>query len=151
LDGGGPGWGWCRLRLRRLRRWCLLYSPGAWQHRPVARLRSHSAMTVATLPTLFLSHGSPMLPFEDIPARKFIAGLGSSMPRPEAILCISAHWETDRPAVSGAARPETVHDFYGFPEELYRLRYPAPGAPALARRVAALIEGVVIDESQGLD
>ena len=108
-------------------------------------------MSSASLPAVFLSHGSPMLVFEDIPARHFMAGLGKTLARPKAILCISAHWETDRPAVSGARRPETIHDFYGFPEALYRLTYPAPGAPDLAKRVAQLLQGVVIDESQGLD
>jgi 4,5-DOPA dioxygenase extradiol len=103
------------------------------------------------LPTVFLSHGAPTLVFEDIPARQFIAGLGAALARPEAILCISAHWETDRPAVSGASSPETIHDFYGFPEALYRLQYPAPGAPALAKRVTELIEGIHIDPDQGLD
>jgi 4,5-DOPA dioxygenase extradiol len=103
------------------------------------------------LPAVFVSHGSPMLVFEDIPARDFMAGLGASLPRPDAILCVSAHWETTTPAVSGARKPETIHDFYGFPEALYRLQYPAPGAPKLARRVAELVEGIGIDEGQGLD
>jgi 4,5-DOPA dioxygenase extradiol len=103
------------------------------------------------LPTIFLSHGAPTLVFEDIPARSFIAGLAPSIPRPKAILCVSAHWETPHPAVSGAGSPETIHDFYGFPEALYRLQYPAPGAPALARRVGELIEGIEIDQGQGLD
>ena len=112
-------------------------------------------MTADPLPALFLSHGSPMLPFEDIPARDFIAGLGPRLPRPRAILCISAHWETRAPAVSGAERPETIHDFSGFPEALYRLRYAAPGAPDLAARVATLLSdaGLAcrIDPAQGLD
>lgn len=108
-------------------------------------------MASEALPAVFLSHGSPMLVFEDIPARKFMAGLGRSLPRPKAILCVSAHWETERPAVSGARAPETIHDFYGFPDALYRLSYPAPGAPDLARRVGELIEGIAIDENQGLD
>ena len=103
------------------------------------------------LPTVFISHGAPTLVFEDIPARKFIAGLGEALPRPQSILCVSAHWETEAPAVSGADSPETIHDFYGFPEALYRLRYPAPGSPALAKRVAELIEGIEIDAGQGLD
>jgi 4,5-DOPA dioxygenase extradiol len=112
-------------------------------------------MAADPLPTLFLSHGSPMLPFEEIPARGFIAGLGPRLPRPSAILCVSAHWETRDPAVSGAERPETIHDFYGFPEALYRLRYPAPGAPDLARRTAELLgtSGIEcrIDPARGLD
>ena len=93
-------------------------------------------MSSAPLPAVFLSHGSPMLVFEDIPARHFMAGLGKTLARPKAILCVSAHWETDRPAVSGTKRPETIHDFYGFPEALYRLTYPAPGAPVSPRRPA---------------
>ncbi len=114
-------------------------------------LQENLAQMAARLPSVFLSHGSPMLVFEEIPARHFIAGLAGAWPKPRAILCVSAHWETDRPAVSGAPTPETVHDFYGFPEELYRLRYPAAGAPDLARRVAELIQGIEIDEKQGLD
>jgi 4,5-DOPA dioxygenase extradiol len=96
-----------------------------------------------------------MLVFEDIPARQFMAGLGGQFERPRAILCVSAHWETERPTVSAATAPETIHDFYGFPDELYRLQYPVPGAPALARRVIALlaeagIEGA-LDGDRGLD
>src|SRR5215470_18017203 len=112
-------------------------------------------MTSQQLPALFLSHGSPMLVFEDIPARHFIAGLARTIERPKAILCISAHWETDRPTVSAATAPETIHDFYGFPDELYRLRYPAPGAPVLARRVVDLLDEAgldgAIDPDRGLD
>lgn len=107
------------------------------------------------MPSLFVSHGAPTLPLETSPARSFLAGLGAAIGRPRAILAVSAHWETDRPAVSAAARPETIHDFYGFPEALYRLRYPAPGAPQLAERVAGLLreEGmpVDIDPARGLD
>jgi 4,5-DOPA dioxygenase extradiol len=112
-------------------------------------------MTAQLLPALFISHGSPMLVFEDIPARDFIAGLGHRFERPKAILCISAHWETERPTVSAAAEPETIHDFYGFPDELYRLRYPAPGSPALARRTVELLKEAGIDAAmegdRGLD
>lgn len=112
-------------------------------------------MTVQPLPALFISHGSPMLVFEDIPARDFIAGLGRQFERPKAILCISAHWETERPTVSAATAPETIHDFYGFPDELYRLRYAAPGSPALARRTVELLEeggmDAAIEGDRGLD
>lgn len=92
-----------------------------------------------SMPTLFVSHGSPMLYLEkDLPGRVFLAGLGSLLPKPKAIVAVSAHWNTEVPAVSMTARPETIHDFYGFPEPLYRLRYDAPGAPELADRVAGL-------------
>jgi 4,5-DOPA dioxygenase extradiol len=113
-------------------------------------------MTVdRNLPVLFVSHGSPMLVFEDIPARHFMAGLGQALPRPRAILCVSAHWETAAPAVSGAARPHTIHDFHGFPRELYQLQYPAPGAPDLARQVRDRLQAAgiacAIDPERGLD
>ncbi len=109
----------------------------------------------STIPSVFVSHGAPTLVMEDIPARHFMATLGQQLPRPKAILCISAHWETAAPMVSAAAAPETIHDFDGFPNSLYRLRYPAPGAPALAERVVRLLGddgiGGAIDVSRGLD
>jgi 4,5-DOPA dioxygenase extradiol len=104
-----------------------------------------------SMPTVFLSHGSPMLYLErDVPARAFLATLGDVLPRPKAIVAVSAHWNTERPAVSTNARPETIHDFYGFPDALYRLHYDAPGEPELAQRVAAMT-GASIDPTYGLD
>jgi len=97
-----------------------------------------------TWPSVFVSHGAPTLPFDDIPARGFLQGLGKTLGRPEAILIVSAHWETERPTVSAVARPDTIHDFFGFPRELYRLQYNAPGAPALAARTAQLLDGAGI-------
>lgn len=96
---------------------------------------------MAPLPTLFVSHGSPMLALRDSPARRFLQGLGGTLDRPTAIVMVSAHWETrGSPAVSLAPQPETIHDFGGFPRALFEMRYPAPGAPAAATRVAALLE-----------
>ncbi|MBX9947379.1 MAG: dioxygenase [Reyranella sp.] len=103
-----------------------------------------------SMPTIFVSHGAPTLILDDVPARAFLAGLGRQLPRPAAIVAVSAHWDTDLPAVSLARRPDTIHDFYGFPEALYRLRYGAPGAPELAERVARLV-GAAHDHHRGLD
>ncbi|HEX8180355.1 MAG TPA: class III extradiol ring-cleavage dioxygenase [Pyrinomonadaceae bacterium] len=92
-----------------------------------------------TLPTLFVSHGAPSLAIERNATVAFLRELGAQLARPRAILCVSAHWNTPVPAVSAAEQPETIYDFGGFAPELYRMRYPAPGAPWLAERVAALL------------
>jgi len=106
-------------------------------------------------PAVFVSHGAPTTPLEDIPARDFLKELGRKFADVRAILCISAHWETEQLFVSGVETPSTIHDFYGFPDELYKLRYPAKGSPDLARKVASLLikAGLEceIDESRGLD
>jgi 4,5-DOPA dioxygenase extradiol len=108
------------------------------------------------LPTLFVSHGSPMLAIQDSPASRFLRGLGKELPMPKAILVASAHWESmGGPAVSLAAAPETIHDFGGFPPALYALDYPAPGAPDLAQQAASLLEAanfkVARSPGRGLD
>jgi len=96
---------------------------------------------MSSLPTIFLSHGSPMLALQDSPARRFLQGLGQALPRPQAIVVVSAHWETrGGAALSLAQLPETIHDFGGFPPALFEIQYPAPGAPDAARRAAALLE-----------
>jgi 4,5-DOPA dioxygenase extradiol len=91
------------------------------------------------LPTLYISHGSPMTALMDSPARDFLAGLGRQMERPKAILVASAHWETHEPTVNAVRRNTTIHDFFGFPKALFELEYDAPGAPELALRVSALL------------
>lgn len=102
------------------------------------------------LPAIFVSHGAPTLPFDDVPSRDFLRGLGQSLGRPRAIVTMSAHWETQAPAVNAVAVSDTIHDFGGFPRQLYELRYPAPGDAALAEQVAALTGGTV-DTARGLD
>jgi 4,5-DOPA dioxygenase extradiol len=93
----------------------------------------------AALPTLFLSHGSPMHALQAGRAGAAWAELGRRLPRPRAVLVASAHWETEEPMVSLAAQPETIHDFGGFAPELHRLQYPAPGAPEVGERTLALL------------
>lgn len=92
------------------------------------------------LPTLFLSHGAPNVALHDLPARRFFDGLAASLPRPRAILVASAHYAANVPSVTAGTAPRTIHDFHGFEPELYDLRYPAPGDPALAARVLQLVQ-----------
>jgi 4,5-DOPA dioxygenase extradiol len=96
--------------------------------------------TMNTLPTLFLSHGSPMMALAECATTQFFRTLGAEIMRPRAILVVSAHWDTATPAASLSTQPETIHDFYGFPQPLYQLRYAAPGAPEVAQRVKQLID-----------
>ena len=107
------------------------------------------------LPSVFVSHGAPTLAIEENDTTEFLRGLGRGLGRPRAVLCVSAHWNTGTPVVSAAASPETIHDFGGFPAELYEIRYKAPGAPALAARVAALLGGAglacEVSQERGLD
>ncbi|HEX7390788.1 MAG TPA: class III extradiol ring-cleavage dioxygenase [Acidiphilium sp.] len=107
------------------------------------------------LPSLFISHGSPMLALTETPARDFLAGLAATLPRPRAILVVSAHWETALPMVNAVARNGTIHDFGGFPRALYEMVYPAPGDPALAERIAGMLKQAGfetgIDRVRGLD
>lgn len=107
----------------------------------------------ARMPVLFIGHGSPMNAIEE---NEFAAGwreAGMSLPRPSAILCISAHWQTNGTRVTAMERPETIHDFGGFPRELYDVQYPAPGSPDLATTTRATVTDRVIelDQAWGLD
>ncbi len=110
---------------------------------------------MTALPALFLSHGSPMIAVSETPASAFLKGLARQLPVAKAILCVTAHWESESPRLSAAPRPAMIHDFHGFPEPLYRLNYAAPGSPELAARAAALLTeaglGAELDESRGFD
>jgi 4,5-DOPA dioxygenase extradiol len=105
------------------------------------------------MPVLFVGHGNPMNAIEHNEFHAAWSALGQRLPKPRSILCISAHWETRNTSVTATDRPETIHDFHGFPRALFDVRYPAPGDTALANRVAALVtsERVRLDPDRGLD
>jgi 4,5-DOPA dioxygenase extradiol len=91
------------------------------------------------LPALFISHGSPMLALEPGASGPALARLATELPRPRAILVVSAHWESDELLIGSSAQPPTWHDFGGFPAPLYALQYPAPGAPEIAEQAQRLL------------
>ena len=91
------------------------------------------------LPSLFISHGSPMLALQPGASGPALARLANTLPRPKAIVVVSAHWESRELLVTGGTQPETWHDFHGFPPALYAVQYPAPGNPALATKVSELL------------
>jgi 4,5-DOPA dioxygenase extradiol len=104
------------------------------------------------MPVLFIGHGSPMNIIFDNSYTRSLASLGRSLPKPKAILVISAHWLTKATSVTCMEKPKTIHDFYGFPDELYSILYPSPGAPHEARLVAEMVKNVKIDCGEwGLD
>ncbi|MBW8323286.1 MAG: 4,5-DOPA dioxygenase extradiol [Prolixibacteraceae bacterium] len=105
------------------------------------------------MPVLFVGHGSPMNAIEE---NEFVEGwrnLGKSIPRPKAILCVSAHWETKGTYVTAVQKPQIIHDFGGFPKALFDVQYPAPGSPELAHETKRIITKTTVglDEKWGLD
>lgn len=105
------------------------------------------------MPVLFIGHGNPMNAITDTPYSRSWKALGEKLPTPKAILCISAHWLTNGTAVNVSAQPKTIHDFGGFPDALFKVQYPAPGAPELARSLTKEIKSTTLleDEEWGLD
>jgi 4,5-DOPA dioxygenase extradiol len=105
------------------------------------------------MPAVFFGHGNPMNALLDNSYTRAWSACGGAIPRPKAILCISAHWYVPETGVTVSTAPRTIHDFGGFPPELYQVAYPAPGDPELARRVRQLLAPVpvVLDERWGLD
>lgn len=105
------------------------------------------------MPVLFVGHGSPMNAIEENEFVKGFREMAATLPRPKAILCISAHWETQGTYVTSMRQPKTIHDFGGFPEALYQQQYPAPGDPILANEIQAMIHKTPVnaDLNWGLD
>jgi 4,5-DOPA dioxygenase extradiol len=108
---------------------------------------------ITKMPVLFLGHGSPMNAIEENEFTEGWKSIGKTIPKPAAVLCISAHWETRGTFVTSMEKPKTIHDFGGFPEELYEVQYPAPGNPDLAMEIKNLVTNTQIglDEKWGLD
>lgn len=105
------------------------------------------------MPVLFIGHGSPMNAIEENDFVSTWRDLGKTLPRPNAILVISAHWETSGTQVTAMERPRTIHDFGGFPKALFEVQYPAPGSPELAQEVKSIVKttDILLDEKWGLD
>lgn len=105
------------------------------------------------MPVLFLAHGSPLNAIQDNEFTRSLKRLGGRLPRPKVILVVSAHWLTSGTCVTGGESPRTIHDFYGFPRELYEIQYPSPGAPAMAGMIIKTVKSskIAISEEWGLD
>ncbi|ESW24452.1 hypothetical protein PHAVU_004G132200 [Phaseolus vulgaris] len=154
--------------MNKILRFC--YSSNSWAKREekvesgdliedsIEEKKKSEKMGLKLKETFFVSHGSPSLAVDDsIPARKFFSSWKEQFPTPpSAILVVSGHWDTNLPTVNVVDRNDTVYDFYGFPKSMYKLKYPAPGAPHLAKRVKEVLLGsgfshVDEDTKRGLD
>jgi 4,5-DOPA dioxygenase extradiol len=119
-----------------------------------AAIRSMSKKLIkGKSPVLFIGHGSPMNAIEDNEFTKGWQKIASEIPRPKAIICVSAHWFVPSTMVTAMEQPRTIHDFWGFPSELYEQQYPAPGDPALAETIINALPNynITLDQSWGLD
>ncbi|MES2593634.1 MAG: 4,5-DOPA dioxygenase extradiol [Bacteroidota bacterium] len=114
---------------------------------------SHNLKPTEKMPVLFLGHGSPMNAIEENEFVKGFRNIGKDLPKPSAILVISAHWETNGTFVTAMDKPRTIHDFGGFPQALFNVEYPAPGSPELANETKSIIKkaSVGLDQGWGLD
>jgi 4,5-DOPA dioxygenase extradiol len=146
---------YCNSMDRRSFLWSALFSPITIKAMNNIKLSNFfsSAERTAPMPVLFVGHGSPMNAIEE---NEFVitwCNLGKSLPKPKAILCISAHYETNGTFVTAMAKPPTIHDFGGFPRELFAVQYPAPGSPELALKTKHAVTKTVVglDEKWGLD
>ena len=101
------------------------------------------------MPALFIGHGNPMNAIEDTIYSAAWSTVAAAIPRPRSILCFSAHWEAEGTFVTAMAQPKTIHDFYGFPDALYQVQYPAPGSLELAERVRALVSSCAVRLDDG--
>ncbi len=116
-------------------------------------VETHHDASLQPMPVLFVGHGSPMNAIEDNQFSRMWKEIGETLARPKAILCISAHWETLGTFVTAMEKPKTIHDFGGFPQELFNVQYPAPGSPQLAKDTKDTVKStdVGLDQQWGLD
>src|SRR5450631_1342622 len=112
-------------------------------------MNSNAIESPPLMPALFVGHGNPMNAIEETVYARAWREEAAFIPRPKAILCISAHWETEGTFVTSMPQPKTIHDFYGFPDALYQVRYPAPGSPELAERVHSLVTSCAVRLDDG--
>ena len=140
-------------RKKFLQAMAILPLAGAALHLHQLRKATETFSSTEKMPVLFLGHGSPMNAIEENEFARGWATAGKSLPKPNAILCISAHWETRGRYVTAMEKPKTIHDFGGFPKELFAVQYPAPGSPWLAKETKNVITStdIGLDQSWGLD
>ena len=120
---------------------------------PILRALAAAPDTEAAMPALFIGHGNPMNAIEDTEFSRAWAEVARSLPKPRAVLCVSAHWETTGTRVTAMEQPQTIHDFGGFPPALSAKQYPAPGSPDVARMAQGMVRRVPVelDMNWGLD